>query len=299
MPRAVAAIQDVTSVRLELLSEAENVALVRATLAAVAEVLGFGAELLEDLNTAVSEACNNVVVHAYGEQTGPLVVHLMATEDAIEVSVRDRGSGIKHVSHSHDRLGFGLALISAVADRAEFMSMPDGGTEVRVAFTGRAITVAAQSSAGLAQSDEITLALAGDVVVTLSPVALLAGVLGRLARLLAARARFSLERFSDVYLVVDLIASHAQTHAGGRQIHLGVASESQRLRLTIGPLRAGAAAQLKVTQQDRSIDVPFDQLVEELTADRRNGFEVLSLVLQDRSDGSAVDAPPRRTGDWE
>jgi hypothetical protein len=69
--------------------------------------------------------------------------------------------------------------------------------------------------------------------------------------------------------------------------------------LTIGPLRAGAAAQLKVTQQDRSIDVPFDQLVEELTADRRNGFEVLSLVLQDRSDGSAVDAPPRRTGDWE
>ena len=41
----------------------------------------------------------------------------------------------------------------------------------------------------------------GDVVVTLLPAQLLANVLEPLASALAARSRFSLERFSDVYLL--------------------------------------------------------------------------------------------------
>jgi hypothetical protein len=167
-------------------------------LAGVAESLAFDSELLDDLKTAVSEACNNVVLHAYGGEPGPLLVELMVSEVYVEVMVRDLGSGIQYVA-SDDRMGVGLAVISALAARAEFLSVPGGGTEVRMSFSragpgrqglGRAV----ESEPG----EEPPIRLSGDVVLTVTPVSLLTGSLGRLARAVAAGARFSLDRFSDV-----------------------------------------------------------------------------------------------------
>ena len=60
------------AVRLELDSRPETLTLVRGVLAGVAELIGLDPELLDDLKTAVSEACNNVVMHAYDGVAGPL-----------------------------------------------------------------------------------------------------------------------------------------------------------------------------------------------------------------------------------
>ena len=65
---------DAPAVRLELDSRPETLTLVRGVLAGVAELIGLDPELLDDLKTAVSEACNNVVMHAYEGETGPLTV---------------------------------------------------------------------------------------------------------------------------------------------------------------------------------------------------------------------------------
>ena len=60
---------------------------------------------------------------------------------------------------------------------------------------------------------------AGDeITVTVSPVALLSSVLGRIARTLAATAHFSLDRFSDVYLITDALAAHAEHASVGDRI---------------------------------------------------------------------------------
>jgi len=61
-------------VRLELESQAENVALVRSALSALVDAAGLSDELVTDLKTAISEACNNVVLHAYPDAPGPMVV---------------------------------------------------------------------------------------------------------------------------------------------------------------------------------------------------------------------------------
>ena len=45
-------------------------------LGGMAELLAMDPELLDDLKTAVSEACNNVVLHAYPDGSGPLTVSL-------------------------------------------------------------------------------------------------------------------------------------------------------------------------------------------------------------------------------
>ena len=51
--------------RLELASVPESVTLVRSVIRTVARAAGLDRELVDDLRTAVSEACNNVVLHAY------------------------------------------------------------------------------------------------------------------------------------------------------------------------------------------------------------------------------------------
>src|SRR5580700_9724730 len=53
------------NVRMALASRAENVVLVRDVLAGLGDGLDLGGTV-EDIKAAVSEAANNVVVHAYG-----------------------------------------------------------------------------------------------------------------------------------------------------------------------------------------------------------------------------------------
>src|SRR5258707_5799480 len=56
--------------RLQLDSSPETLTLVRGALGGMADLLSLDVELLDDLKTAVSEACNNVVMHAYGGGSG-------------------------------------------------------------------------------------------------------------------------------------------------------------------------------------------------------------------------------------
>src|SRR3981081_3501615 len=124
-------------IHLELDSRPGCVTLVRAMLSATSETLGFEPELLDDLKTAVSEACNNVVLHAYDGRSGPLSVCLYVHAGEIEVVVRDEGSGIPAGASTDDRMqGVGLPIIRALAEQAEFRAGPGGGTEVRMVFAG-------------------------------------------------------------------------------------------------------------------------------------------------------------------
>ena len=80
------------TVYLGLESRPQTLTIVRGMLAGVAEPLGFDAELLDDLKTAVSEACNNVVLHAYGGEPGPMLVQLFVSDVSYESSSRIGGS---------------------------------------------------------------------------------------------------------------------------------------------------------------------------------------------------------------
>jgi serine/threonine-protein kinase RsbW len=237
--KVVEEIRDSSTVHLELEGEAESVALVRAMLAGVAEELGLDDELLDGLNTTVSEACNNVVKHAYGGDTGPMTVHLEADQDCIEVTVRDFGIGLDEAAEPEDHIGVGLALIGALADRSEHRTHPDGGTEVRIAFDRRECPASAPwpRRDGASQAGP---AIPGDVVGTLAPAGLVGGVLGRMARLLAARARFSLERFSDLYLLFEELGFHAARQARSRGMTFALSAQTRRLEVELGPVGRSA-----------------------------------------------------------
>src|SRR5215212_11218546 len=103
-------------VRLALPADARNSAVVRRALEAIADELGLPHRLVDDMRLAVTEACTNVVRHAYsdGDAQGPeaLRVALLPQEHGMRVIVEDRGRGL---GRSPDLGGpnLGLALIGA------------------------------------------------------------------------------------------------------------------------------------------------------------------------------------------
>jgi serine/threonine-protein kinase RsbW len=122
-------------VRLTMPARPEGVAVIRQALAGMADALDFDAAVLADMKMAVSEACTNVVVHAYDDSDGVLEVDMTAGEEGLTIRVRDYGSGIQpQVNRSREvpALGLGLPLIAALSDAFELHGSADQGTEVRM-----------------------------------------------------------------------------------------------------------------------------------------------------------------------
>ncbi len=269
------------SVRLELESRPETLTLVRGMLGGVAESLTIDPELLDDLKTAVSEACNNVVLHAYPDGSGPLDVELYLGADRMEVVVRDAGTGLDETPLDDRFQGVGMPVIRALTERAEFQARPEGGTEVTMAFAGtRDGERLFQSPAGAVADDGFADKLRGDAVASVSPPALLAGVLGRLARALAASARFSLDRFSDVYLVTDAIAAHAVGFARGQRVSFALTGGNRQLELVLGPLQRGSGNELTASGT-ASAKSPLQLLSDQLEVEQVDGAEMLRVVMID------------------
>ena len=275
--------EDLSVVRLELDTRPESPALVRAALTGVAQLLELDPELFDDLKTAVSEACNNAVLYAYDGEPGPLVVGLEIRADGVEATIRDWGSGIQQAGPSDERMGVGLAVISALADRAEFSSAPDGGTEVRMLFTGRGAPIRPLGRPLDAdRATHVPVQLSGDVVVRVCPVGLLPGVLGRVTRAVAARTHISLDRFSDIYLVTDAIAALAPSVAGGGGISFSVAAADKRLELTVGPFGARDGARLLEERLSQRAESSLALSAGEIAVEPVDGFELLRVVVEDR-----------------
>ncbi len=120
---------------LALTAQAENIAVVRYALGGLAEAFAVPEPKLSDIRLAVTEACANVVVHAYPDgHYGPMEVVASKHEDTLTVLVRDWGRGIGPRPDSPG-LGLGLSLIAALADSVQLAHGDIEHTEVRMTFS--------------------------------------------------------------------------------------------------------------------------------------------------------------------
>jgi serine/threonine-protein kinase RsbW len=108
-----------SDIRLTLPARPENVAVVRHVLGALADVVKLPEAVREDMRLAVTEACTNVVRHAYADGDGTIDVVVRPNGEALEVTVSDTGRGLGP-SPDTGGPGLGLPLISALADAVEF-----------------------------------------------------------------------------------------------------------------------------------------------------------------------------------
>ncbi|HUA74888.1 MAG TPA: ATP-binding protein [Solirubrobacteraceae bacterium] len=271
------------NVSLTLSNQPENVLLVREALSGMAETVGVDGVELNDIRTAVTEACNNVVLHAYEGAEGLLQVELYVAPESVEVVVRDEGTGIKpHIrSDEEDALGIGLSIIQALAPRVEFKDVPGGGTEVRMEFsTPHTQSLGAPIRDGFEAPAVEPSELATTTGVALAPSELAKKVLPRVMCVLAARARFTTDRIADAEMLADALVSRGFDSSVRQHLSVSVSVGTRVVELRLGPLGSGGAGRL-ISDSDAGIAPVIEKLTNERRIANDGAFETLELTLRD------------------
>ena len=277
------------SVRLVLTAKAENVSLARELLAAIADRVDVAATV-EDIKAAVSEAANNVVVHAYGERSGPLEVVVRILPSALEVSVRDEGEGVASRASAEAAAGevmaargpghgLGIAMMDALADHFELRPREPHGTEALLSFELRTPS----GLAGAFQAGEAQLATPGADALTLlaSPASLASIVLPRLACAAAARAGFTVDRVSDAQLLADALAAHAAPALSVPSLRCELRFANRELRFVVGPFAPGAARSAIADSNIGQLGPLLERLADTIEVRDTAAGEQLALVLRE------------------
>jgi serine/threonine-protein kinase RsbW len=265
--------------RLVLTNRPQNVALVRQALGGLASALGIDDALLADIKTAVSEACNNVVLHAYPGEDGPLEVYACPDGAQLEIVVRDEGEGIQPSAPEPDAAmhGVGLSLIQALTERVEFIGGAGEGTEVRMEFRADSPLL---SETYEEPNGAVELPHGETVVSVARPLA--GAVLSCIIAVLAARAGFSVERLSDAQLITDAVSAHAAGAFVGTRVNAAIEAGDRRLDVQLGPLVSGGGTALVQASAVGGLEPVLERLSDELMVEPVNGHEQLRLAIVDR-----------------
>ena len=113
--------------------------------ASFAKIVGFTSERIEDLKTAVAEACINAFEHGNkGRPDTRVLVTMNFNDDILSVCVEDERDGmselpkekaiIQKVENLEPPKGLGTYLINQLVDQVEFNGMTQVGHAVRMAI---------------------------------------------------------------------------------------------------------------------------------------------------------------------
>jgi len=132
-------------IHLTIPAQAEYIDTVRLAVYSIASKAGFSYEDIEDMKVAVSEACTNVVLHAYEHQhDGIIDITFEIDTDSISIKIKDYGSSFEYDQQPepalplrHNKLenitpgGLGIYMMQALMDHVEIHTGP--GTEIVLA----------------------------------------------------------------------------------------------------------------------------------------------------------------------
>jgi serine/threonine-protein kinase RsbW len=122
-------------------ARAEYIDIVRLTLYGIATRMGYTYEDIEDMKVAVSEACNNVVLHAYDDLDGKVEIRFDISDLELSIVVKDDGKSFNYISVENSTIlpheqsledvqvgGLGIFMMQALMDHVQVKI--DKGTEV-------------------------------------------------------------------------------------------------------------------------------------------------------------------------
>src|SRR5262249_42110050 len=150
---------------------------------------------IADLKTVVTEACMNVVAHAYSGEPGPLTVEASPDSDGLTVVVRDQGRGIRpQADVDQPSLRLGLSLIAALSSSFAISGGIDRGTEVSMRVPLHGGGAGGGGAGGAEDSVELKHVPARRTELLADRPELLAPVLASIVGALAARRDLPIDR---------------------------------------------------------------------------------------------------------
>jgi serine/threonine-protein kinase RsbW len=270
--RAENAEGDEGGVQLTLPARAENVAIVRHALAGLAAAMEMAPEAIADLKTVVTEACMNVVVHAYEGDEGPLEVSAWREKRRMAVAVRDYGTGIRpRADPDAESLRLGLPLIAALSESFAITGSPGKGTEVTIRLPLSPNGTGEHATQVVEIDRETRLRVpAGDLV---------APVLSRVIGMFAARADFSVDRLSDAILLSDAISANGPEAFPDGTAQIEIAEADGEFTVRLGPLQSGQGRALVERMRIPELGASLEGLADEMSVEAGDAGEFLAMRI--------------------
>ncbi|PES10178.1 anti-sigma B factor RsbW [Bacillus thuringiensis] len=121
-------------IELKIPAKTDYLGMIRLTVSGITNYMQFSYDEIEDIKIAVSEACTNVVQHAYlDKETGDITIGFGLFSDRLEIMIADQGErfdfekrkqgmGPYNPSHPIDALpesGLGMYVMHSVMDTVE------------------------------------------------------------------------------------------------------------------------------------------------------------------------------------
>lgn len=126
--------------KIEFISNPNNEALARISVASFAASLDPTIEEISDIKTAVSEAVTNSIIHGYENAKGLVTIKARIVHNTIEIEVIDNGKGIEDIEKAKEALyttkpelersGMGFTIMENFMDEMQVKSTVGKGTTV-------------------------------------------------------------------------------------------------------------------------------------------------------------------------
>ena len=138
----VTSTQQQVQVELHIPCDPRYIGIARLVTTGVGASAGLYVEVIDDLKVVVSEACTNVIEHAFADRDlteGPaeVILRFRLRANALQIEVEDYGVGFDPEQIEQPQLGkpsfdggLGLFLMRQLTDELEIQSAPGSGTKV-------------------------------------------------------------------------------------------------------------------------------------------------------------------------
>lgn len=268
--------EDRPGLQMSLPARAENVAVARHALAGLAERIGMDEAGVADLKTVVTEACMNVVLHAYPSGApGPLEVEAVPEPEGLTVAVRDFGMGIRpRPEADRPSLRIGLTLIAALSRSFEIKGGVDRGTEIRMHLPLRAGSEPEPEPAAAPAS-----ARTEETEMRVGRPELVGPILSRALGALAARREIAVDRLSDAMLLSDAISAGAPHGFVDGHVSLSIADREEGVELRVGPMPVGGVERLRASLELPEVGRSLESLADEVLVEEDDEGEFLVVGI--------------------
>ncbi len=269
--------EQTAGLEITLPAEAANVALIRHTISGLAADGGMDEERLADLKTVVTEACMNVVVHAYPDGPGLMRIAVSPEGDSMLIEVSDSGAGIRpsvDLEENRSSLRLGFSLISRLCSSFAISGGLDRGTTITMR-----LPMSGEERASTAAAVEGPESLPGEMRIVASRPELLPPTLSRAVSAFGSRRDLSVDQISDAMLLADAISAGAPAVFEGGEPGLSLSDGDGGIDLRVGPLTEAGAARLREGLALPEIGGSIEAIADEIRTEKLDGGEYVVYRL--------------------
>lgn len=125
-------------IKLSIPNRPEYVSVVRLTVSAIANRMGFDIEKIEDIKVAIAEACTNAITHGKHANDDNFNIDFIVDEKKLTIYVQDNGKGCAANGIEKPDLenlkegGLGVFIIRSLMDEVDIASELGKGTTIKM-----------------------------------------------------------------------------------------------------------------------------------------------------------------------